>query len=167
MGWAYDASDDLPDLIVAGLVSAISGSGGGRRNWQEAGPEMRGSRERSRGLPVATAVPVLPAEIDVSNADRVAGELFAAIKPGTRVVIVDMTLTTFWDSSGLRAIAQAHDRAQAQGAELRLVTASPGVLRVLAVTGLDAVVPVYSRLDDALAAAPGGPGPGVADGELA
>jgi len=91
----------------------------------------------------------------------VAGELFAAIKPGVRVVIVDMLLTTFCDSSGLRAIAQAHDRAQAQGAELRLVTASPGVLRVLAVTGLDAVVPVYSQLDDALAAAPGGgPGPG-------
>jgi hypothetical protein len=35
------------------------------------------------------------------------------------------------------------------------------VLRVLAVTGLDTVVPVYSQLDDALAAAPGGgPGPG-------
>jgi|HubBroStandDraft_6_1064221.scaffolds.fasta_scaffold36870_2 anti-sigma B factor antagonist len=167
MGWAYDASDGLPDLIVAGLVCAISGSGGGRRNWQEAGPEMSGSRERSHGLAVATAVAVLPAEIDVSNADRVAGELFAAIKPGVRVAIVDMTLTMFCDSSGLRAIAQAHDRAQAQGAELRLVTASPGVLRVLGVTGLDTVVPVYSRLDDALAAAPGGPGPGVADGELA
>jgi anti-sigma B factor antagonist len=139
----------------------------GRRNWQEAGPEMSGSRERSHGLAVATAVAVLPAEIDVSNADRVAGELFAAIKPGVRVAIVAMTLTMFCDSSGLRAIAQAHDRAQAQGAELRLVTASPGVLRVLGVTGLDTVVPVYSRLDDALAAAPGGPGPGVADGELA
>jgi anti-sigma B factor antagonist len=122
---------------------------------------MSGSRERSDGLAVATAVAVLPVEIDVSNADRVAGELFAAIKPGVRVVIVDMTLTTFCDSSGLRAIAQAHDRAQTQGAELRLVTASPGVLRVLAVTGLDTVVPVHSQLDDALAAAPGGgPWPG-------
>jgi anti-anti-sigma factor len=122
---------------------------------------MGGSRERSDGLAVATAVAVLPVEIDVSNADRVAGELFAAIKAGVRVVIVDMTLTTFCDSSGLRAIAQAQDRAQAQGAELRLVTASPGVLRVLALTGLDTVVPVYSQLDDALAAAPGGgPGPG-------
>jgi anti-sigma B factor antagonist len=132
------------------------------------GPEMSGSRERSDGLAVATAVAVLPVEIDVSNADRVAGELFAAIKPGVWVVIADMTLTTFCDSSGLRAIAQAHDRAQAQGAEMRLVTASPGVLRVLALTGLDTVVPVYSQLDDALAAAPGGgPGPGVADGELA
>jgi anti-sigma B factor antagonist len=121
---------------------------------------MSGSTERSGGLAVATAVAVLPAEIDVSNADRVAGELFAVIKPGVRVVIVDMSLTTFCDSSGLRAIARAHDRAQAQGAELRLVTAAPGVLRVLAVTGSDTVVPVYSQLDDALAAAPGGPGPG-------
>jgi anti-anti-sigma factor len=68
------------------------------------------------------------------NADRVAGEPFAAIKPGVRVVTVDMTLTTFCDSCGRRAIAQAHDRAQSQGAELRLVTASPGVLRVLALT---------------------------------
>jgi anti-sigma B factor antagonist len=120
---------------------------------------MSGSRERSNGLAVATAVAALPVEIDVSNADRAAGELFAAVKPGVRVVIVDMTLTTFCDSSGLRAIAQAHDRAQAQGAELRLVTAAPGVLRVLAVTGLD-TVPVYPRLDEALAAAPGATGPG-------
>jgi anti-sigma B factor antagonist len=124
------------------------------------GPEVSGSRERSDGLAVATGVAVPPAEIDVSNADRVASELLAAIKPGVRVVIVDMTLTTFCDSSGLRAIAQAHDRAQAQGAELRLVAAAPGVLRVLAVTGLDAVVPVYPRLDEALAAAPRGPGRG-------
>lgn len=116
---------------------------------------MSGSRDGSDGLATAAGVAVLPAEIDISNADRVAGELFAAIKPDVRVVIADMTLTTFCDSSGMRAIAQAHDRAQAQGAELRLVTAAPGVLRVLAVTGLDAVVPVYPRLDDALAAAPG------------
>jgi anti-sigma B factor antagonist len=131
------------------------------------GPEMSGNRERSDGLAVATGVAVPPAEIDVSNADRVASGLFAAIKPGVRVVIVDMTLTTFCDSSGLRAIAQAHDRAQAQGAELRLVTTAPGVLRVLAVTGLDAVVPVYPRLDEALAAAPPRPWPGAAAGELA
>ena len=124
------------------------------------GPEVSGGRERSDDLAVATGVTVPPAEIDVSNADRVASELLAAIKPGVRVVIVDMTLTTFCDSSGLRAIAQAHDRAQAQGAELRLVTAAPGVLRVLAVTGLDAVVPVYPRLDEALAAAPRRPGRG-------
>lgn len=116
---------------------------------------MSGSRDGSDGFAAAAGVAVLPAEIDISNADRVAGELFAAIKPGVRVVIVDMTLITFCDSSGVRAIAQAHDRAQAQGADLRLVTAAPGVLRVLAVTGLDAVVPVYPRLDDALAAAPG------------
>jgi hypothetical protein len=32
--------------------------------------------------------------------------------------------------------------------------------RVLAVTGLDAVVPVYPRLDEALAAAPGSLGRG-------
>jgi anti-sigma B factor antagonist len=125
---------------------------------------MGSDREGSDGLAVVTGVAVLPAEIDVSNADRVAGELFAAIKPGVRVVVVDMTLTTFCDSSGLRAIAQAHDRARAQGAELRLVTAAPGVLRVLAVTGLDAVVPVYPRLDDALAATSGRPRTGAANG---
>lgn len=40
----------------------------------------------------------------------------------------------------------------AEGVDLRLVTASPLVLRILAVTGLDTAVRVYTRLEDALCA---------------
>lgn len=119
---------------------------------------MNGNPEGSQGPPAATVVAVMPAEIDILNVERVQGELDAAVKPGVRIIIVDMTLTTFCDTSGLRVLAQAHQRAQAQGAELRLVTAVAHVLRVLEMTALDSVLPVYHRLDDALAAAPGGPG---------
>ena len=102
----------------------------------------------------------MPAEIDISSADEAARELDAAIAPGVRVIVVDMTSTTFCDTSGLRVLAQAHRRAQAQGADLRLVTAAPQVLRVLEVTAMDTVLRVSPRVADAVAVPPDGPGPG-------
>jgi anti-sigma B factor antagonist len=96
------------------------------------------------------AVVPMPDEIDIANAERLAADLDSEIKPGVRIVIVDMTLTTFCDSSGLRLIAQAQKRAKAGNVELRLVVSAPQVLRILAVSNLDSVVPVYSRLTAAL-----------------
>jgi anti-sigma B factor antagonist len=99
-----------------------------------------------------TAVVPMPAEIDVANASRLAAELDTAIHPGVQAVIVDMTLTTFCDSMGVKVIARTRGQAVAEGVDLRLVTASPQVLRILAVTGLDTKVRIYRRLEDALCA---------------
>jgi anti-sigma B factor antagonist len=107
---------------------------------------------------LCTAVVPMPAEIDVANASRLAAELDAAIKPGVKTLVIDMTLTTFCDSLGVKVIARTRGRAVAEGVDLWLVTASPQVLRILAVTGLDTAVRVCGRLEDALCAEskPGG-----------
>jgi anti-sigma B factor antagonist len=99
-----------------------------------------------------TAVVPMPAEIDVANASRLAAELDTAIHPGVKAVIIDMTLTSFCDSMGVKVIARTRGQAVAEGVDLRLVTASPQVLRILAVTGLDTKVRIYRRLEDALCA---------------
>lgn len=121
--------------------------------------DVNSDAERSAGRETTSYV-VMPAEIDICSAGEAAGELDAAIVPGVRVIVVDMTSTTFCDTSGLRVLAHAHQRARAQGAELRLVTAAPQVLRVLEVTALDTVLSVFPRVNDALAVAPGESGPG-------
>lgn len=99
-----------------------------------------------------TAVVPMPAEIDVANASRLAAELDTAIHPGVKALVVDMTLTTFCDSMGVKVIARIRGQAVAEGVDLRLVTASPQVLRILAVTGLDTKIRIYRRLEDALGA---------------
>ena len=101
----------------------------------------------TRGVPVVIA----PQEIDITNADRLrAALLHAAARPGPALV-VDMTGTRFCDSAGLHALIGAHRRAQAEGRQVSLVIASAQVRRILALTALDRLIPVYNSLRQALA----------------
>jgi anti-sigma B factor antagonist len=103
--------------------------------------------------PVAEARPVLvtlPAEIDIANASVIREQIAAAYQPGVRVIIADLSGTTFCDSMGCRALVLAHKRAALDGVELRLLSPCYNVLRVLKVLGLDRVLAIYSNLPDAL-----------------
>jgi anti-sigma B factor antagonist len=93
----------------------------------------------------------LPAEIDMANAERVGGQLRAAVGAGPKVVVADMTATTFCDSMGVRALVLAHRHAAARGIELRLLLPTPAVLRVMQVLGVDAVLPIYRSREQVLA----------------
>jgi len=64
--------------------------------------------------------------------------------------MADMTRTQFCDSSGLHTLLAAHKRAQAEGGELLLAIAAAPVLRVLAITSIDRMIPNFTTLDEAL-----------------
>jgi anti-sigma B factor antagonist len=116
---------------------------------------------------IIRAVPVViaPQEIDITNAGRLRTALLhAAARPGTALV-VDMTRTQFCDSAGLRALIGAHKRAQAEGRQVRLAVTGVQVRRVLALTALDHLIPVYTSLDQALAQPPAATGHPQADRE--
>jgi anti-sigma B factor antagonist len=104
----------------------------------------------SIGVLDGLAVVTPPAEIDIVHA----GSLRAALAEAAAshpVVVVDMSATVFCDSTGLRLLLQASDRAAAMGGELRLVLATPQMLRIFAVTGFGQLFPVFATLPDALA----------------
>ena len=106
------------------------------------------------GLVRPLAVPeiiALPAEIDITNADRVGAELRAAFRPGVAVVIADMTRTSFCDSAAARNLLLANDHAAQAHAELRLAIPSAAVQRTLKILGLDQVLRIYPSLESALA----------------
>jgi anti-anti-sigma factor len=103
---------------------------------------------------VPAVVVALPAEIDMSNADRVGRQLGAAIAPGVKTVIANMTATRFCDSSGIGALARAHRQGIANGTQLRLVVPSMVVLSALRVAQMDCLLPIYPTLSQALAARP-------------
>lgn len=94
----------------------------------------------------------LPGEVDVTNADAVLTGLTAALDDGAKVVIADMSGTTFCDSAGLASLARAHRHATAHQARLRLVTTAPAVRRILILTGVETIVPVFLTVEDARSA---------------
>jgi len=108
------------------------------------------SRARSiSGLPVISA----PDEIDIASADQLREALLAVSTPGA-VVVMDMTETTFCDSSGLDLFAEISDRLYESGGELRVVVCSAMVRRVMTVTGVDQLVRTFPTLYKALTARP-------------
>ena len=100
-----------------------------------------------------TVVMTVATEVDVTTAPQLHAALLTACSTGPTVV-VDMSQTAFCDSSGLTALIQAHQRAQANGGEVRLVITTPQVLSTFTVTGADRMFPIFASLSDALAAGP-------------
>ena len=110
-------------------------------------PEASFPVEPVNGVPVVTA----PEEIDVTNATRLRSVLLEAATAGYATLVVDMSQTQFCDSAGLNVLVRAHQRAQAQGGEVRLVITGADVRRIFTVTGIDRVIPSFSTLGEALA----------------
>ena len=121
-------------------------------------PEISFPVEVIEGVPVVTA----PEEIDITNAAGLQAALLEAVRlesaqretaePGRAmvVVVVDMSRTRFCDSAGLNALVAAARQARAHGGEVRLVVVGEAVARIVALTGVDRVIPVYAGLEDAL-----------------
>jgi anti-anti-sigma factor len=116
-------------------------------------PDERTAAAVSDGV----AVVMPPAEIDIVHAASFRAALAdAAI--GHPTLIVDLTQTAFCDSTGLRLLLQASDRAARDGGELRLVLASPQLLRIFSVTGFEQLFPIFATLPEALAGRAGNAG---------
>lgn len=94
--------------------------------------------------PGATLVIPVPGELDLAEAPALRERLLAAVTAGYDDVVLDLSGTTFVDSSGLSVIITAYKRLQAQGGRLRVTGAAGLVRSVLDVTGLDHVL----TLDD-------------------
>ena len=98
------------------------------------------------------AVVALPVHMDASNAGQIHRELLSVINGGSAALIADMTATTSCDHVAADAVVRAFQRAVISGTELRLVVTAEHVLRVLSLSGLDHLVPIYPSLEAATAA---------------
>jgi anti-sigma B factor antagonist len=112
--------------------------------------------ERNNALSRPVVV-VLPAEIDMTNAEHVAAQLRCAFVPGVKLVVADLTKTSFCDSAGIRALTLVHQRAAESGGRLDLAVAADGpVGRVLELMDLTGVLNVYPSVEACSAAASSG-----------
>jgi anti-anti-sigma factor len=85
-------------------------------------------------------------EVDISNAGEVSAALEAAVPNTADVMVVDLSGTTYLDSSGVQLLFELAHRVQARRQELRVVVPEGAPIRtVLELTGLPKVVPVDRR----------------------
>jgi phosphoserine phosphatase RsbU/P len=103
------------------------------------------------------AVVTMPAEVDITNAADVSDLLAAVAGESPEVITADMTATVFCDSAAVRALVRAHELAVAGGSELRLAQGESPVARIIQLTGLDQIVPVYRSVQQSLATPRNGP----------
>ncbi len=88
--------------------------------------------------------------VDLYGAGELKRMLVAAVETAARGVIIDLTATTFMDSSGLAALVAAHRRARLLGCGLVLVNVDGGIGQTLKVTGLDSILGVAADREAAL-----------------
>jgi anti-anti-sigma factor len=89
-------------------------------------------------------------ELDLATSDRLWAELEPLLAPQA-VVVLDGTQISFLDSSGLRVLLQANNRATSGGADFRLVAPHQAVQRVLELAGTGDHLQTRDTVDEALA----------------
>jgi len=98
---------------------------------------------------VMVVLVTLPARLDESNAAEISAGLVAAAEGHPQVLIADMSRTRSCDWAGARALASAFSHATTRGTELRLVTASDAVRRVINLNGLDRLMRIFDDVRSA------------------
>jgi anti-sigma B factor antagonist len=84
-------------------------------------------------------------EVDLSSRDELR-DVLAPLTEGTADLIIDLTGTSFLDSTGLGVLMWAHGRLSEHGRRVTLVVQEHGrVAKVLHVSGADSVLDVVHR----------------------
>jgi anti-anti-sigma factor len=83
---------------------------------------------------------VVGGEVDMASAPSLAGSLEGAELGGTHAIILDLRDTTFIDSSGLRAILKASQRAKSNGHQLAIVGVNPSARQLFELTGTEDLI---------------------------
>lgn len=100
-----------------------------------------------------TAVIELKGEVDLYTCPELKQELLRVIEEGAMLVVVDLTETTFIDSTGLGVLIRGVERLQPEGGRLAVVCIDPNMVKVFEVTGLNRVFSIYASREEALAPA--------------
>lgn len=95
----------------------------------------------SLGVQDGIATLEVSGEVDIAVADELAtAALDALAQDGARCVRVDLASVTFLDSSGLGALVRVRNAARDEGKDLVIANPVESVMKVFAITGLDAVL---------------------------
>jgi anti-sigma B factor antagonist len=97
-----------------------------------------------------THVVAVSGEIDLFTAPEFKQRVSAPIDAGRTNVIIDLTGTTFIDSSSLGVLIGAHRRLRRLQGRMVIVCSNEAIVKTFKITGLDSVFTIVASLDEAL-----------------
>ena len=97
-----------------------------------------------------THVIAVSGEIDLFTAPEFKQRMSAPIDEGRSNLIVDLSATTFIDSSSLGVLIGAHRRLKLRGGALVVVSDSEAITKTFKITGLDGVFTLAPSVEAAL-----------------
>ena len=98
-----------------------------------------------------THVVSVTGEIDLFTAPEFKQRMSAPIDAGRSNLVVDLSRTTFIDSSSLGVLIGAHRRLKLRGGSLVVVCDDEAIAKTFKITGLDGVFTLAPTIEDALA----------------
>jgi anti-anti-sigma factor len=119
-----------------------------------------GSRPE-KGLAAARTVVRVRDALDAAAVPALRERLIGLLRPGMRLLVLDLSRVPSCDSAGLAVLIGAQRRARLFGIVLRLAAPSPPVAKLLRLTGLDRSLIICPDLSSALAVEPHEPAKAV------
>jgi anti-sigma B factor antagonist len=103
-----------------------------------------------RAVGADTHVVSVRGEVDLFTAPEFKQRVMAPIAAGVERLIVDLTDTTFVDSSSLGVLIGAHRRLKSRGGILVVACGAEAIVKTFRITGLDSVFRVVDSVEAAL-----------------
>jgi anti-sigma B factor antagonist len=92
----------------------------------------------------------LSGEVDLYTAPEFKQQLLELVGQGAKDVVVDLTNTTFIDSTTLGVLVGGVKRLRPNGGQLSLVCSDRNITKIFEITGLDKVFPIYATRSEAV-----------------
>jgi anti-sigma B factor antagonist len=92
----------------------------------------------------------LSGEVDLYTAPEFKQQLLEGIGKGGKEVVVDLSDTTFIDSTTLGVLVGGVKRLRPSGGQLTLVCGDRNITKIFEITGLDKVFPIYESRAEAV-----------------
>jgi len=115
------------------------------------------SRETQIGFRIETRqagwcefVVALLGEVDLYTAPELKAELGRLADDGAKRIVIDLTSTTFIDSTTLGVLLGTVKRLRVTRGEVAVVCSDPNIRRIFEITLLDRVFPIFDSVDEAL-----------------
>jgi anti-sigma B factor antagonist len=97
------------------------------------------------------AVLSVKGDVDIYTAPRLRERIVGLADEGSLRIVVDLQGVEFMDSTGLSVLVAGLKRLKENDGVLALVVTREPVLRILSITGLDRVFPIYNEVSAATA----------------
>lgn len=99
-----------------------------------------------------TAVVAVVGDVDLHTASALRTRAQTVLDQGAPHLVLDMEQVDFVDSTGLTTLIVLLQAAQAAGGSLRVARIPERLVRMVTITGVSQLIPMYDTVDEALAA---------------